>query len=71
MNWLNEKIVGWILKRYKDEILAWIENRGLHIPKRIKEQWASKYNVSVEFIEAMENFVVGKLIERLNKILGS
>lgn len=70
MNWLTERIAGFVLRNYKNELFAWLQNRGLHVPRRIKEQWAQKYNVSVEFIEELENFLVGKLIERLNKILG-
>lgn len=70
MNWLKEKIAQFVLKNYKNEFLAWLENRGLHIPKRIKEQWAQKYHVPVGLIEEVENFLVSKLIERLNKILG-
>lgn len=70
MNWLGEKLAQFVLKNYKNALLAWLENRGLHIPKRIKEQWAQKYRISVELIEEIENLLVSKLIERLNKILG-
>lgn len=69
MNWFTEKIAQLVLKNYKQEFLAWLQNRGLHIPKKTKEQLAQKYQIPTELIEEIEKFLVNKIIERLSKIL--